>query len=60
MYIGLVKSGITNNFILFKPRKGSINAEIRLNKSDDIDKLIEESGADVLEYNRRSGRYKIK
>jgi hypothetical protein len=59
-YIGLEKDRSPNNFVIFRPRKNSLTVEFRLKKSDDIDQLIEDAGVDVLEYSKRTNRYRIR
>lgn len=59
-YIGLVQNNETNNFIIFRPRKTKLNVEIRLEKSDEIQNELEESGIDLLDYNSRYGRYRVR
>ncbi len=34
--------------------------EIRLDKSDELENKIEEKGIDLMDYDRRPGRYRIK
>jgi len=59
-YIGLVQNNEPNNFIIFRPRKTKLNVEIRLEKSDEIQNELEESGIDLLDYNSRYGRYRVR
>jgi len=59
-YIGLVKNAQPNNFVIFRPRKNKLNIEIRLEKSDEIQSELEESGLDLIDYNIRWGRYRIR
>lgn len=59
-YIGLSKHGQPNNFTLFRPKKDWVWFEPKLEKDDDTLKKLEEAGLDVVEYNLRSGRYRIR
>lgn len=59
-YIGLVQNNEPNNFVIFRPRKNRLNVEIRLEKSDEIQNELEESGIDLLDYNSRYGRYRVR
>lgn len=59
-YIGLEQNGIANNFVTFKPRKQHIIFQPRLEQAPEVDELIEESGLDVLEYNKRGRTYRIR
>ncbi len=59
-YIGLAKNGRVNNFASFKPRKANTILELRLERSDEIDNLIETAGLELMEYSRRDGLYTLK
>lgn len=58
-YIGLTKRGITDNFVVFRPRKEVTRMDIRLQKSNEISDFIENSGLDFLDYSSRNRRYRI-
>jgi hypothetical protein len=59
-YIGLsTKEGQPFNFAQFRPRKSTINLEIHLPRSDDIDKKIDESGMEALDYEAKWERYRL-
>lgn len=60
-YIGLAdQNGISNNFVIFKPKKDWLRLEIRLPRDEGIESRIEEAGLDVLEYNTKQQRYKLR
>jgi predicted transport protein len=59
-YIGLTKSGRSFNFADMEAKKKFIHLKFKLEKNDEVDKLIDDSGLDVMEYNIRSNRYKIR
>jgi hypothetical protein len=59
-YIGLATDGQPNNFVIFRPQKNVIRVEPRLRKTEEIDDVIESAGLDVLEYDTRWARYKIR
>jgi hypothetical protein len=59
-YIGLAKGGRPNNFISFHPRKGSLTVKFRIERSDELDKKLEESGLDVVDYDARWNMYRIR
>ena len=59
-YIGLAKGGQTNNFVLFRPQKKSLRLEPRLKKSDETQLELDEAGLDVMDYDDRWGRYRIR
>ena len=59
-YIGLAKDGQPDNFVIFRARKSSLNMELRLKRSDEIEKMLEDAGLDLMNYDKRWGRYRIK
>lgn len=59
-YIGLEKDGQAYNFVAFKPRKNQLNFELKLPQSEELDARIEKAGIPVLEYNKRSGLYRLR
>jgi len=59
-YIGLAKDGQPNNFVVFRPQKNAIRVEPRLQKTDDIEAAVEAAGLDVMGYDTRWGRYRIR
>lgn len=58
--IGLAKEGQPNNFVIFRPKKDWLRLEIRLDRSDEMQTKLEESGLDVMDYDARWGRYRIR
>ncbi len=59
-YIGLAKHGQPSNFIKFRPKKGFIRFEPRLKSSPETQKRLENAGLDVMDYDTRWGRYRIR
>jgi predicted transport protein len=59
-YIGLADAGQPNNFVVFKPQKNVVRVEVRVRKSETIEKKVEEAGLDVTDYDTRWGRYRIR
>lgn len=60
-YIGLVsKSGQPNNFAIFRPKKDWVRFEPRLDRSEEVQAKLETAGIDVMEYDSRWGRYRIR
>lgn len=59
-YIGLAKKNRAQNFITFNAKKKNLRMEIKLEKDDEIDDLLEQSDLDVMEYNIRNNRYRIR
>ncbi len=58
-YIGISKNGQPFNFMALRPRKATINLEIKLARSDDIDAGIDDAGLERLEYYTRWGAYRL-
>ena len=58
-YIGLSKEGQAFNFTVFRPRKSTINVEIKLPRAEEIDAKIEQAGIEALEYAARWGAYRL-
>lgn len=59
-YIGLARENKPDNFVIFRPKKSKMNIAIRLEKTDGFQNELEESGLDLLEYDSKSGRYRIR
>ena len=59
-YIGLAQNGIADNFILFRAKKSFMRMEIRIDKSEELENEIESKGIDLMDYDKRNGRYRIK
>lgn len=59
-YIGLAKNGRPNNFVIFRPKRDWLGVEVRLERSDEMQAQLDESGLDVMDYDARWGRYRIR
>lgn len=59
-YIGLAKQGHPQNFVIFRPKKGFMRFEPRLKNSPEIQELLEKAGLDIMDYDTRWGRYRIR
>ncbi len=59
-YIGLAKNGQPSNFIIVRPKKGFIRFEPRLRSSPETTERLENAGLDVMDYDARWGRYRIR
>ena len=59
-YIGLAKEGKPANFVIFRPKKNFLRLEPRLDRSDQIQERLETEGLDVMDYEDRWGRYRIR
>lgn len=58
-YIVLAKDGQTNNFAIFRPKKKYLRLDLKLNKSEQIEKKIDETDLELIDYTK-SGRYRIR
>lgn len=58
-YIGLSKDGQPYNFVIFRPQKNTVRIELKLPRTDDTDKLIENAGFEALGYDLRFGNYRL-
>lgn len=58
-HIGLARSGIVDNFVTFLRRKATI-LEFKIPRSDEITARLDESGIDVLAFDKRWSRYRIR
>ncbi|GAA4961769.1 hypothetical protein [Kineococcus glutinatus] len=59
-YIGLARDGVADNFAAFRPRKEYVAVEFRIPRSDELTAQLEQSGVDVLDYQVRWGRYRLR
>jgi len=59
-YIGLAENGQPNNFIIFRPQKNAMRLEIRLKKDEETERKLNDAGLDVMDYDNRWGRYRIR
>lgn len=59
-YIGLAIDGMANNGVVLRPRKNALRIDIKIQKSDDKTEMIETSGLDLIDYDSREGRYRIR
>lgn len=59
-YIGLAKNNIANNFISFVPKKESVVLLIKLEKTDEIDNIVEGSDLDELAYDKQWNQYRFR
>ena len=59
-YIGLAKNGQPSNFIIVRPKKGFIRFEPRLRSSPETTERLENAGLDVMDYDAKWGRYRIR
>jgi len=60
LYIGLAHDGIPDNYCIFRPRKENIVVEFRIPRSDELTSRLEEAGLDLMEYDTRWGKYRMR
>lgn len=59
-YIGLARDGQPFNYVIFRPQKGHLRFEPRLKVSEELTKKLDEGGLDLLPYDKRYERYRIR
>jgi hypothetical protein len=59
-YIGLAKDGRPNNFVTFVPQKINVRMEAKIDQNDEVTKMIEDAGLDLMEYDNRWNQYRIR
>lgn len=59
-YIGLARDGQPRNFVIFRPKKDYLRIEVRLERSEEIQAQLDAAGVDVMEYDSRWSRYRIR
>jgi hypothetical protein len=59
-YIGLAKAGQPSNFMIFRPKKGFLRFEPRLQSTPETQEFLESADLDVIDYDGRWGRYRLR
>lgn len=59
-YIGLQEGGQPNNFVSFRPKKSTLSVEVRLDQSDEIQKILDEAGIDLMPFDAKWRRYRLR
>lgn len=59
-YIGLAINGRADNFILFRAKRNFSRMEIKLEQDEELENAMEEKGIDLMDYDKKYGRYRIK
>ena len=59
-YIGLVRSGRAFNFVVFRPQKRVLRIDLRLERSDETETRLGEAGLDLMDYDSKWRRYRIR
>jgi hypothetical protein len=58
-YIGLQRDGMPDNFIVFRPRKKYMLWDVRIDRNEELDARLEESGLTMLSYDKRWKQYRL-
>jgi len=61
-YIGLARHGVTDLFMLFRPRRRRehVLTEFKIPRSEELTSRLEDEGLDLADYDTRSGNYRAK
>jgi hypothetical protein len=59
-YIGLAKDGVPDNFVSFRPKRAFLRVEARVAQSEETDSKLEEAGLDLMPYDKKWGKYRIR
>jgi hypothetical protein len=59
-YIGLSKNNMANNFISFIPRKSVVLLHVKLERIEEVDKILENSDIETLAYDKQWGQYRLR
>lgn len=59
-YIGLARDGQPSASVILRPQKNALRLEPRLQKTEDLESALEASGLDLVDYDSKRGRYRIR
>ncbi len=59
-YIGFAAGGRTCNFMILRPKKSFLRLDVRLQKAVGMQEKLESSGLDVMDYDARRRRYRLR
>ena len=59
-YIGLEHNNIANNFISYVPRKSTVIMMFRIDKTEELDEILDGSDLDVLSYDKQWRQYRFR
>ncbi|MCY4558970.1 MAG: DUF5655 domain-containing protein [Chloroflexi bacterium] len=59
-YIGIYRDKQPFNFVVFRPKKKFVILEIRLDRSEEIDQVLDNSDFDVMRYDKQFGNYRLR
>lgn len=59
-YIGLSKNGRPDNFVAFRPRKHNLHIEMKSNRSEEVENLIEKGELDLVKFDPQWNAYSFR
>jgi hypothetical protein len=59
-YIGLTKDGTPDNFVSFRPKRAFLRVEARVPQAEQTDTQLEEAGIDLMPYDKKWGKYRLR
>jgi len=59
-YIGIERNNMANNFISFVPRKTMVIMNIKHERVEEIDEILESSDLDILSYDKQWKQYRVR
>lgn len=59
-YIGLAINGQPSTCVLFRPKKEWLRVELALERTEELSSRLEEAGLDVMDYDARWGKYRLR
>ena len=59
-YVGLARNGQASNFVTYRPQKNALRVDIRLDRSEETQSILDEAGLEVLDYESRWGQYRLR
>ena len=59
-YIGLQRDEVPDNFITFRPRRKHVQVDLRIERSEELDERIENSGLTLMTYDAQWKVYRVK
>lgn len=59
-YVGVQKDGEPFNFFVVRPKKAFARLELKIQRSDEVDRIIADSGLDEMDYDERWGYYRLR
>ncbi len=59
-YVGFARGGVADNYIVLMPKKNHVLVRVKLPQSKEWDERIEANGMDLMAYEEREGRYRLR